>query len=121
MKNLIKIFLLIVVALSCKENVNEPIISDPIAQEYYIQGKIISSATQQGIPNAIVSLQGEETYFDDILDEWNGFKQKIASGDLEPTGTQTVTLDGVMCTVRTYVFMSDDSGEVTYYLGGPTP
>jgi hypothetical protein len=53
--------------------------------------------------------------------EWEAFRARIESGLIVPAGTEMVVLDGVPCTVRTYVLPSRESGEVVYYLGGPTP
>ena len=88
-----------------------------LTQPYRIEGEEKETSSDPVEPRT--ELTAEIARF--ILGEWNGFKQKIASGDLEPTGTQTVTLDGVMCTVLTYEFLSENAGEVIYYLGGPTP
>lgn len=53
--------------------------------------------------------------------EWEGFRKRIEAGEIAARETGTTVLDGVECTVRTYVLQSEESGEVVYYLGGPTP
>jgi hypothetical protein len=53
--------------------------------------------------------------------EWDEIQSRIDEGSIRSTGTTNVVLDGVACTVRTYILQSEGSGEVVYYLGGPTP
>jgi len=53
--------------------------------------------------------------------EWERFDAKIREGAVEAQGTLDVVLDGVPCTVRTYVLHSVEFGSIVYFRGRPTP